>query len=76
MQQEFIAAGRAAYEAGYDGIELHGCHRYLICQFLNRRVNRREDVYAGNRSGLYWRFWKESEGDAAGFYRGNPSGCL
>ena len=45
VQQEFIAAGRGAYEAGYDGIELHGCHRYLICQFLNRRVNRREDVY-------------------------------
>ena len=45
VQEEFIAAGRRAYEAGYDGIELHGCHRYLICEFLNRRVNRRDDIY-------------------------------
>lgn len=41
----FIAAGRRAYLAGYDGVELHGCHSYLLCQFLNCRVNRREDIY-------------------------------
>lgn len=38
------AAGRAQ-RAGLDGIELHGCHSYLICQFFNRNVNRREDIY-------------------------------
>lgn len=41
----FIQAGRRAYLAGYDGVELHGCHSYLLCQFLNCRVNRREDGY-------------------------------
>lgn len=45
IRDDFIAAGRRAYEAGYDGVELHGCHSYLLCQFLNRRVNRREDQY-------------------------------
>ena len=45
IEEEFIQAARRAYEAGYDGVELHGCHSYLISQFLNRRVNRRTDEY-------------------------------
>lgn len=45
IQQAFIRAAQRAYQAGYDGVELHGCHRYLMCQFLNRRVNTRADVY-------------------------------
>lgn len=45
VQAEFVAAARRSYEAGYDGVELHGCHSYLISQFLNRNVNRRTDGY-------------------------------
>ena len=45
VREAFIRAGRRAWEAGYDGVELHGCHSYLLCQFLNRRVNRRTDRY-------------------------------
>ena len=45
IQQAFIRAAQRAYQAGYDGVEPHGCHRYLMCQFLNRRVNTRADVY-------------------------------
>lgn len=45
IQNDFIQAARRAYEAGYDGIELHGCHGYLISQFLNKRVNKRTDEY-------------------------------
>lgn len=48
IQQAFIDAARRAYEAGYDGVELHGCHSYLMCQFLNRRINHREDRYGKN----------------------------
>lgn len=45
IQTQFINAAVRAYKAGYDGIELHGCHQYLICQFLNSRVNKRTDKY-------------------------------
>jgi len=45
IQSDFIEAGKRAFAAGYDGIELHGCHQYLISQFFNRRVNKRTDEY-------------------------------
>ncbi len=45
VREAFVRAGHRAYLAGYDGVELHGCHSYLLCQFLNRRINRRKDVY-------------------------------
>lgn len=45
IQNDYIQAARRAYEAGYDGIELHGCHGYLISQFLNNRINKRTDEY-------------------------------
>lgn len=45
IQNAFIDAGRRAYEAGYDGVELHGCHSYLISQFFNFRINKRDDIY-------------------------------
>lgn len=38
VEQAFIAAGRRAFQAGYDGVELHGCHSYLLCQLLNRET--------------------------------------
>jgi NADPH2 dehydrogenase len=44
-QKDFIDAAKRAYDAGFDGVELHGCHNYLICQFLNNRVNKRLDRY-------------------------------
>ena len=48
IQNDFIEAARRAYEAGYDGVELHGCHAYLISQFLNKKVNKRTDEYGKN----------------------------
>ena len=45
LEEEFIEAARRAYQAGYDGVELHGCHSYLLSQFMNRLVNKRNDEY-------------------------------
>lgn len=46
VRDAFIAAAKRAELAGYDGVELHGCHSYLLSQFMNSRVNKRSDRYA------------------------------
>ncbi|MDO9209602.1 MAG: FAD-dependent oxidoreductase [Deltaproteobacteria bacterium] len=52
--QEIIAAfGAAAFrarQAGFDAVEVHGAHGYLLTQFLSSLCNQREDEYGGNLS--------------------------
>lgn len=43
----FAEAARQAERTGFDGVELHGAHGYLIDEFLWERTNRRSDDYAG-----------------------------
>lgn len=42
---DFVKAAIRAERSGFDGIELHGAHGYLIAQFLSPAVNRRSDRY-------------------------------
>jgi 2,4-dienoyl-CoA reductase-like NADH-dependent reductase (Old Yellow Enzyme family) len=44
----FGQAARSARELGFDGVELHGAHGYLIDQFFWDQTNRRADVYGGD----------------------------
>lgn len=46
-QNAFIKAAKRAEEAGFDGIELHSAHGYLLHEFLSPLSNKREDNYGG-----------------------------
>ncbi|KAK4114815.1 NADPH dehydrogenase [Canariomyces notabilis] len=48
VKGQFARAARIVAEAGFDGIELHGAHGYLISQFLSASSNRRTDDYGGS----------------------------
>ncbi|KAL6180328.1 hypothetical protein ACLB2K_046992 [Fragaria x ananassa] len=45
---DFRLGARNAMEAGFDGVEIHGAHGYLIDQFLKDQVNDRTDQYGGS----------------------------
>jgi N-ethylmaleimide reductase len=46
--EEYRAATRNAFAAGFDGVELHGASGYLPEQFLSSNSNRRSDRYGGS----------------------------
>jgi 2,4-dienoyl-CoA reductase-like NADH-dependent reductase (Old Yellow Enzyme family) len=45
---DFGQATRRAIEAGFDGVELHGAHSFLIQNFLSPRYNQRTDLWGGS----------------------------
>lgn len=47
----FGEAAARAEEAGFDGVEVHGAHNYLISQFISPKYNLRQDKYGGDLKG-------------------------
>ena len=51
--QGFVETAKGAVAAGFDGIEVHGAHGYLINQFLSNYSNHRSDEYGGSLENRY-----------------------
>lgn len=57
LRDDFVTAAKRAQQCGYDGVEVHGAHGYIISQFISAEINRRQDEYGGslvNRSRLLY----------------------
>ncbi len=55
LRDDFIRAAIRSEQAGFDGVELHGAHGYILAQFLSSEINKRDDQYGqtlSNRSRL------------------------
>jgi len=50
VREQFVAATRMAAQAGFDLLELHSAHGYLLASFISPLTNRRRDEYGGSLS--------------------------
>lgn len=48
LVEDFVAAAVRSEQAGFDGVEIHGAHGYILAQFLSPELNRRDDRYGGS----------------------------
>jgi 2,4-dienoyl-CoA reductase-like NADH-dependent reductase (Old Yellow Enzyme family) len=48
LREDFVAAAVRCERAGFQGVELHGAHGYILAQFLSPEVNQRTDRYGGS----------------------------
>jgi 2,4-dienoyl-CoA reductase-like NADH-dependent reductase (Old Yellow Enzyme family) len=62
LVEAFVAAALRAERAGFDGVEIHGAHGYVLSQFLSPEINRRDDRYGGDAAGRARILWEVIEG--------------
>jgi len=48
LVEAFVTAAERAEKAGFDGVEIHGAHGYILCQFLSSDINHRDDRWGGS----------------------------
>ncbi|WP_169791315.1 NADH:flavin oxidoreductase [Sandaracinus amylolyticus] len=51
IRDAFVTGAEMARDAGFDGVQLHAAHGFLLSQFLSARINRREDAWGGTIEG-------------------------
>ena len=57
LRDDFIEAAVRSEKAGFNGVELHGAHGYILAQFFSPEINKRDDQYGqslSNRSRLLY----------------------
>ncbi|MFW6038333.1 MAG: NADH:flavin oxidoreductase [Candidatus Saliniplasma sp.] len=76
IKDDFVQAAKRAVKAGFDAVEVHGAHGFLLGQFLSPLTNQRDDEYGGEKLDDRMRFplevvenVKEVVGDALLLYR-------
>jgi len=53
IKQDFINAAFRAKVAGFNGVQVHVAHNYLLCQFITPAFNNRTDNYGGSQEGRF-----------------------
>ncbi len=48
LVEDFVLGAERAEHAGFDGVEIHGAHGYILSQFLSAEINHRDDEYGGS----------------------------